>query len=106
MVGRGAGRGSVVEAIKIGESGQIRKQLPLDLPSPSYSHPLPPSPPPTQVCIEDPFEVSHDLGRTVDRQTRAVLHKEFTRAATLLRDAEDPLDQLFQPYRAGSRNNS
>ena len=58
------------------------------------------------VGIEDPFETSHDLGRTVDRQTRAVLHKEFTRAATLLRDAEDPLDQLFQPYRAGSRNNS
>lgn len=56
-----------------------------------------------QVCIEDPFELSHDLGRTVDRQTRAVLHKEFTRAATLLRDAQDPLDLLFEPYRVGAR---
>lgn len=55
------------------------------------------------VCIEDPFELTHDLGRTVDRQTRAVLHKEFTRAATLLRDAEDPLDALFSAYRVGHR---
>lgn len=53
------------------------------------------------VCIEDPFELSHDLGRTVDRQTKSVLHKEFIRAARLLRDAEDPLGQLFQPYRPG-----
>lgn len=57
-----------------------------------------------QVCIEDPFELSHDLGRTVDRQTRAVLHKEFTRAATLLRDSSHPLDQLFEPYRVGTRS--
>jgi hypothetical protein len=56
-----------------------------------------------QVCIEDPFELSHDLGRTVDRQTRAVLHKEFTRAATLLRDAHDPLDMLFASYKVGQR---
>lgn len=55
------------------------------------------------VCIEDPFELSHDLGRTVDRQTRAVLHKEFTRAATLLRDAHDPLDMLFASYKVGQR---
>lgn len=55
------------------------------------------------VCIEDPFELSHDLGRTVDRQTRAVLHKEFTRAATLLRDRVDPMDELFSPYKAGRR---
>lgn len=55
------------------------------------------------MCIEDPFELSHDLGRTVDRQTRAVLHKEFTRAATLLRDRVDPMDELFSPYKAGRR---
>ena len=53
--------------------------------------------------MEDPFELSHDLGRTVDRQTRAVLHKEFTRAATLLRDRQDPLDELFLQYRVGRR---
>ena len=72
-------------------------------PTPSPSPPSPPSPSLLQVCIEDPFELTHDLGRTVDRQTRAVLHKEFTRAATLLRDADDPLDLLFSPYRVGAR---
>ncbi|KAK9806970.1 hypothetical protein WJX72_009015 [[Myrmecia] bisecta] len=54
------------------------------------------------VCIEDPFELTHDLGRTVDRQTSGVLHKEFERAACILRDCADPLEKLFEPYRAGS----
>ena len=64
--------------------------------------PSPPCPAPApQVCIEDPFELSHDLGRTVDRQTKSVLHKEFIRAATLLRDAPEPLPRLFEPYRVG-----
>ena len=53
------------------------------------------------TCLQDPFETSHDLGRTVDRQTSGVLHKEFDRAACILRDEEDPLAQLFDPYRAG-----
>lgn len=79
----------------------------LTSPIPSSSPPFPSTSPlpvyPTQVCIEDPFELSHDLGRTVDRQTRAVLHKEFTRAATLLRDRVDPMDELFSPYKAGRR---
>lgn len=51
--------------------------------------------------VQDPFELSHDLGRTVDRQTSGVLHKEFERAAAILRDMADPLDKLFEPYRAG-----
>ena len=100
-------------AVVVGKCEAERAALPsqpsLDLPTHTPLTPFPPPAPPphsSQVCIEDPFEVSHDLGRTVDRQTRAVLHKEFTRAATLLRDADDPLDQLFQPYRAGSRNGS
>lgn len=75
-------------------------------PHPTPPHLLSPTPsappaPGLQVCIEDPFELSHDLGRTVDRQTKSVLHKEFIRAATLLRDAADPLERLFEPYRAG-----
>ncbi len=49
--------------------------------------------------MQDPFETSHDLGRTVDRQTSGVLHKEFERAASLLRDHISPLDQLFDLYR-------
>jgi len=54
------------------------------------------------LCVEDPFELSHDLGRTVDRQTRDVMRKEFLRAATLLRDSDDPMGQLFDAYRAKS----
>ena len=52
-----------------------------------------------QVCIEDPFELSHDLGRTVDKQTSGVLRKEFLRAATILRDQPNPLNMLFEPFR-------
>jgi DNA polymerase sigma len=55
------------------------------------------------LCVEDPFELSHDLGRTVDRQTRDVMRKEFLRAATLLRDSPDPMRQLFEPYRAAKK---
>ena len=48
---------------------------------------------------QDPFELSHDLGRTMDRQTTCVLHKEFERAASLLRDDAEPLGRLLEPYR-------
>lgn len=50
---------------------------------------------------QDPFELSHDLGRTVDRQTSMVLHKEFERAACILRDLPGGIDKLLEPYRAG-----
>lgn len=73
---------------------------------PSHAlHPCLPSPPhlPSSAARLPTFlpGCSHDLGRTVDRQTRQVLHKEFIRAATLLRDEEDPLEALFAPYKAG-----
>lgn len=51
--------------------------------------------------MQDPFETSHDLGCGVDRQTSGILHSEFERAAATLKDLEDPLPQLFEPYRAG-----
>ena len=51
------------------------------------------------VWEQDPFELSHDLGRTMDRQTTSVLHKEFERAATVLRDDPEPLARLLEPYR-------
>ncbi len=54
-----------------------------------------------RVALQDPFELSHDLGRTVDRQTSMVLHKEFERAACILRDLPGGVDKLFEPYRAG-----
>lgn len=39
----------------------------------------------------------------MDRQTTSVLHKEFERAATLLRDEPEPLGKLLEPYRAVSK---
>uniref|UniRef100_A0A0E0JUU8 RNA uridylyltransferase n=1 Tax=Oryza punctata TaxID=4537 RepID=A0A0E0JUU8_ORYPU len=50
------------------------------------------------ICIEDPFEISHDLGRVVDRQTIRVLREEFERAATILQYDDDPCVALFEPY--------
>ncbi|KAI8102318.1 hypothetical protein M9435_005923 [Picochlorum sp. BPE23] len=50
------------------------------------------------LCVEDPFVLSHDLGRTVDRQSKDVLRKEFFRAATILRDYQDPHKYLFRAY--------
>ena len=50
------------------------------------------------ICIEDPFEVSHDLGRVVDKRSINVLRDEFARAAQILRTNPAPLEQLFQEY--------
>ena len=51
------------------------------------------------LSLQDPFETSHDLGCLVDRQTSGILHREFERAAATLKDMEDPLPKLFEPYR-------
>ena len=50
------------------------------------------------VCVEDPFVVSHDLGRTVDMRSKDVIRKEFFRAATVLRDYDDCFELLFEGY--------
>jgi len=53
------------------------------------------------MCIEDPFDLSHDLGRTMDSQTSGVLKQELSRAArALLRepDAAVVMDSLFSRY--------
>jgi DNA polymerase sigma len=50
------------------------------------------------ICIEDPFEVSHDLGRVVDKRSINVLRDEFARAAQILRTNPAPLELLFQEY--------
>ncbi|KAF8685824.1 hypothetical protein HU200_043732 [Digitaria exilis] len=50
------------------------------------------------MCIEDPFETDHDLGRGVDRQTIRILREEFERAATMLQYDDDPCVTLFEPY--------
>jgi len=50
------------------------------------------------VCIEDPFELSHDLGRTVDWQSIRVLRGEFERAARIMSTEQDPIPKLLQPH--------
>lgn len=50
------------------------------------------------ICIEDPFEVSHDLGRVVDKFSIRVLREEFERAAEIMQYAPNPCVNLFEPY--------
>ncbi|KAJ7557051.1 hypothetical protein O6H91_05G109900 [Diphasiastrum complanatum] len=50
------------------------------------------------ICIEDPFEVSHDLGRVVDKRSIRVLRDEFYRAANIMRHDCNPSVTLFEPY--------
>ncbi|KAG6669656.1 hypothetical protein CIPAW_01G259000 [Carya illinoinensis] len=42
------------------------------------------------ICIEDPFEVSHDLGRVVDKHSIKVLREEFERAADIMQHDPNP----------------
>ena len=50
------------------------------------------------ICVEDPFETSHDLGRVVDKRSIFVLRDEFERAERILRTDPDPLPALFDEY--------
>lgn len=50
------------------------------------------------ICIEDPFEITHDLGRVVDKFTIKILREEFERAANILQFDSDPSITLFEPY--------
>ncbi|KAI3982487.1 hypothetical protein MKX01_031226 [Papaver californicum] len=50
------------------------------------------------ICIEDPFETSHDLGRIVDKFTIKTLREEFERAADVMQYDPDPCVTLFEPY--------
>lgn len=50
------------------------------------------------ICIEDPFELSHDLGRVVDRASIRVIRDEFHRAAKVLKHDIEPHNVLFEKY--------
>ncbi|KAL2337418.1 hypothetical protein Fmac_011864 [Flemingia macrophylla] len=50
------------------------------------------------ICIEDPFETSHDLGRVVDKHSIKVLREEFERAAEIMQFDPNPCIKLFEPY--------
>eukprot|EP01018_Ginkgo_biloba_P018856 Gb_33808 [translate_table: standard] len=49
------------------------------------------------ICIEDPFEISHDLGRVVDKHSIRVLKEEFQRAVEIMQHDPDPCVTLFKP---------
>jgi hypothetical protein len=51
------------------------------------------------VCIEDPFELVHDLGRTIDKVSVVGLRREFERAARVMASEADPLPVLLTPVR-------
>ncbi|CAL0306127.1 unnamed protein product [Lupinus luteus] len=50
------------------------------------------------ICIEDPFAMSHDLGRVVDKHSIKVLREEFERAADIMQFDPNPCVKLFEPY--------
>ncbi|CAH2057840.1 unnamed protein product [Thlaspi arvense] len=56
------------------------------------------------ICIEDPFETSHDLGRVVDKFSIRVLREEFERAAKIMHQDPNPCAKLFEPYLPGDNN--
>ncbi|XP_010508136.1 PREDICTED: UTP:RNA uridylyltransferase 1-like [Camelina sativa] len=57
------------------------------------------------ICIEDPFETSHDLGRVVDKFSIRVLREEFERAAEIMHQDRNPCAKLFEPYLPEDNNN-
>ncbi|XP_008783591.2 UTP:RNA uridylyltransferase 1-like [Phoenix dactylifera] len=58
------------------------------------------------ICIEDPFETSHDLGRVVDKNSIKILREEFERAADILQCDPNPSVTLFEPYAPNSMQSS
>ncbi|KAK4743526.1 hypothetical protein SAY87_001527 [Trapa incisa] len=50
------------------------------------------------ICIEDPFDTKHDLGRVVDKFSIKVLREEFERAAEIMQHDPTPWITLFEPY--------
>jgi DNA polymerase sigma len=52
--------------------------------------------------LEDPFELTHNLGRPVDKENYKVIRYEFQRAYKLLGQSED-LKTVCQPYLEGEK---
>ena len=49
-------------------------------------------------CIEDPFELSHDLGRVMDRDTLRDVRSEIDRADVLLSEQRGTFEKLCEKY--------
>eukprot|EP00039_Didymoeca_costata_P011809 m.166986 g.166986 ORF g.166986 m.166986 type:complete len:962 (+) comp15299_c0_seq4:100-2985(+) len=50
-------------------------------------------------CIEDPFELSHNLGRVADQGSLFTMRGEFMRAVNLLKRAK--IHELYEPFEEG-----
>ncbi len=55
------------------------------------------------ICIEDPFDLSHNLVRTIDRGACQILRREFERATSIWASEQDPLPRLLEPFRTVSQ---
>lgn len=51
----------------------------------------------SQICVEDPFEVTHNLGRVCDRDALYAIRGEFMRGYDCLAKHMDP-SSLFTPW--------
>jgi DNA polymerase sigma len=49
-------------------------------------------------CIEDPFEITHDLGRVLDRDTLRDVRSEIDRADVLLSEQRGTFEKLCERY--------
>jgi len=56
------------------------------------------------LCIEDPFEVTHNLGRLVDRSNLKVIKYEFKRAYKLAASGK-PLSKICEEYVVEDKDN-
>ena len=56
------------------------------------------------ICIEDPFQLAHDLGRVVDRTSIRVLRDEFIAAYSVVLNNPNPLPKLLAPYKKPAKN--
>lgn len=55
------------------------------------------------LTIEDPFEITHNLGRLVDRHNLKVIKYEFHRAFRLICNNEDLKNVICKKYREGEK---
>ena len=54
-------------------------------------------------CVEDPFELTHDLGRVMDRDTMRDVRSEIDRADTMLSEQRATFAGLTQKYEAKTK---
>lgn len=51
-----------------------------------------------RLCVEDPFQLDHNLARVVDKSSLRAIQREIRSALAVLCDLEDPLPKLFEEF--------